>query len=479
MATQSPNEPFRTMGNFIIGEKLGEGNLGPVYGAIDQRLGRAAVIRILDEGIKWTPGIEAVFRRECDAVAALRHPNIAAIYEIGGETRPTYLAMEALESRNLTALIARNADIPVEVKLAIAIQTAEGLRHAHDKGVLHLDLCPAKIHITGQGCVKIRDFAITHVLMMHLPKPAVRWGAPIYLSPEQVENKAVDERSDIFSIGTVFYEFFTGLHPFHDPNGNKALDNIVFEISFPTFEQFPELPPGIWAILKTCLARNPQDRYLNMSDLAAALHELAESLEEDNRMALAELFGSLHPLRKAAAKPYAPEKIGSLLNEIQELARSGHATNYTRLKRLMSDLIDQQEFIRSAANETPETIVSQFFSEPRGAPAGTADDPAAGPVSFVPERKREMAAPAEPSSGAETANFIFAGNDSTAAPLTDGCFSAINPDDPAFMALDIETENRQPDATALLNYPDGERVSLVYDTEKVFPRPMSEADESL
>jgi serine/threonine protein kinase len=363
MGTQPPTEPFQNLGNFTIIEKLGEGNLGPVYRAIDQERGRAAILRILYDGIKWNPRIEAAFNRECDAIMALRHPNIASIYEIGKEHQPPYIAMESLGSRNLAALIARKEHIPVEVKLAIVIQIAEGLAYAHGKGVPHLDLWPAKIHITSEGIVKIRDFAITHVLMKYLPKPAVRWGTPIYLSPEQIQNEEVDERSDIFSLGTVLYEFFTGLHPFHHPNGNKTLDNIVLEASFPTFEQFPELPPGIWTILKTCLARNREERYQSMADLSAAFGELAASLDEDNRMVLAELFSSLGPLRKAAARPDAPGEIGGLLKEIQQLAQGENESGYTRLKRLMTELLEQQEFIRTACEETPELITANFFSD--------------------------------------------------------------------------------------------------------------------
>jgi serine/threonine protein kinase len=237
------------------------------------------------------------------------------------------------------------------------------LHYAHKKGVLHLDLAPGKIHLTPDSTAKVRDFAITHVLMKHLPRPIVRWGVPIYLSPEQIQNKACDERSDIFSLGIILYEFLTYLHPFHDPNGNKALDNIVMETQFPTFEQFSELPPGIWTILKTCMARDPNDRYCSMEDLAKAGRELLTSISEDKRLMLAELYAALNPLRKVAAQPGASENILRLLDEIEKLAKGENEVHYAHLDRMMTELIEQYPAIQAAADASG-FIDTPCFSEP-------------------------------------------------------------------------------------------------------------------
>lgn len=328
-AATCPIETVRTLGKYTLVEKLGEGHLGPVYRGIDQDLDRAVAVRVLCDGIKWDAKVEEFFYRKCQAVACLQHPSIAAIFDVDKEGQSPYVVMESLGSNNLERLIAQKSAMLAEAKLYIMIQVADGLSHAHKHGILHHDLQPAKIHLMADGSVKVRDFAIAHVLMKYLPHPVVRWGAPIYLSPEQIQHKDCNERSDIFSAGTVFYELFTYHHPFHDPNGNKALDNILMDVQIPTFEQFPDAPPGIWKILKTCLARDPNDRYRSMDELSSACKELLRSMAEDTQLMLAELYASLTPLKKAAAQPNASESTINLLRNIEQLSRGAKEADYT------------------------------------------------------------------------------------------------------------------------------------------------------
>jgi serine/threonine protein kinase len=363
MGTDSPIETQRTLGKYTLIEKLGEGYLGPVYRGFNQETGCPVAIRIFCDGIKWEPDVEDLFRRECQSVMGTQHPNIASIFDIGKEGQFYYIVMESLGTRNLNHLIAQKFAMPVEAKLSIMIQTAEGLNYAHKRGLLHHNLEPSKIHIAADGTAKIRDFALAHVLRNHLPRPMVRWGAPIYISPEQIENKNCDERSDIFSIGTIFYEFLTFLHPFHDPNSNKALDNILLTAQIPTFEQFPDLPPGIWSLLKTCLAKEPTDRYGSMDDLVTACKELLTSLEEDNQLMIAELYAALAPLRKAAIQPGISSKILQLMDAIQKLAKNETGANYTYLNSLMTDLLEQYPAILAAA-DAPGLLHAQSFPAP-------------------------------------------------------------------------------------------------------------------
>lgn len=363
MGTDSPIETQQIFGKYTLIEKLGEGYLGPVYRGFNQETGCPAAIRILCDGIKWEPEVEDLFHRECQSLIGTRHPNIASIFDIGKEGQSYYVVMESLGNRNLAHLIAQKFAMPVEAKLSIMIQAIEGLNYARKRGLLHRNLEPSKIHITADGTAKIRDFALAHVLRNHLPRPIMRWGAPIYISPEQIENKNCDERSDIFSIGTIFYEFLTFLHPFHDSNSNKALDNILLTAQFPTFEQFPDLPPGIWSLLKTCLAKEPNDRYGNMAELVTACRELLTSLEEDNQLMLAELYAALIPLRKAAIRPGISQKTLQLLDAIQKLAKNETRADYTYLNSLMTALLEQYPAILAAA-DTPGLLNAQSFPEP-------------------------------------------------------------------------------------------------------------------
>jgi serine/threonine protein kinase/tetratricopeptide (TPR) repeat protein len=353
MGTSSPLETIHTLGKYTLLEKIGEGYLGSVYRGFDQNLGQAVAVRILGDGIKWDAGIEEIYGCQCRSLAGLRHTGIASVLDFGQEGQFHYIVMESLGNSTLKSLIAQKPVMTVEAKISIMIQVAESLGHAHKNGILHRDLGPAKIHLTADGKPIIRDFAIASVLMKHIPHPWIRFGAPIYISPEQIQQKNCDQRSDIFSAGTIFYELLTYHHPFHDPDSNKALDNILQETQIPTFDLFPDEPPGIWPILKTCLAKDPNDRYLSMDELVSACRDLLKDLGEDSRLMLSELYAALTPLRKAAAKPDALDSAITLHQDIQKLLRGEKEADYVSLDRLMTILIEQLPAVQAVSGSLP------------------------------------------------------------------------------------------------------------------------------
>jgi serine/threonine protein kinase len=354
MGAASPITTAQIFGKYTLLEKLGEGYLGPVYRGFDENLGRAVVVRVLCNGIKWDAKVEELFHSQCQSIAALQHPSIAAVYEDCKEGQSHYVIMESLGGTSLQSLIAQKPPMAVETKLSIMIQVTEGLSYAHKQGILHRDLEPSKIHLAPNGNAKIRDFAVAHALMKYLPHPGIRWGVPIYLSPEQIQQKDCDSRSDIFSAGTVFYELITYHHPFYDRDSNKALDNVLMDVPIPTFDRFPDEPPGIWPILKTCLAKNPNDRYQSVDEVSAACKDLLKDLVEDTRMMLGELYAALPPLRKIALQANAPQSAGKLLKDIQQLLSGEKEADYTSLDRLMNVLIEQYPAIQSVSGSLPE-----------------------------------------------------------------------------------------------------------------------------
>lgn len=355
MGIASPRETVFNLGKYTLLEKIGEGYLGSVYRGFDQDLDRAVAVRVLCDGIRWDSRIEELFYRQCRAVAGLKHPGIASVYDSGKAAESHYIVMESLGGASLQSLIAQKPAMTVESKISIMIQVAEGLGYAHRNGILHRDLSPAKIHLTSDGKAKIRDFAVANVLRKHLPHPAIRWGAPIYLAPEQVQQAECDPRSDLFSAGTIFYELLTYEHPFYDRDGNKALDNILLRTEIPTFESFPDLPPAVWPILKTCLEKNPDDRYRDLDAFADACRELQKDLEEDTRLILTELYAALSPLKKAASQLDASEDTVRLTHDIQQLLSGEKQPDYVSLDRLMTVLLEQYPVIRAAAGETADT----------------------------------------------------------------------------------------------------------------------------
>jgi serine/threonine protein kinase len=374
----------QNLGNYDLIEKIGEGYLGPVYRGFDQNLRTPVAIRILCDGIKWDSKIEEIFAREARAIAGLRHPNIAAVLEIGKEGPIHYIVMESLGNGTLESFLAQDSSLSIEAKLSIMIHVSEGLSYAHNHGIIHRDLMPGKIHLAPDGSAKVRDFAFTHILLKYLPHPVVRWGGPIYLCPEKIQQKECDARSDIFSAGTIFYQLITRVHPFHDMDGNRALDNILSDTSIPTFEKFPDAPPGIWTILRNCLAKDPAERYGSAAELSEACRELLVSLAEDKQLILSELYAALSPLKKAAARPDASASTIALLNDIQSLLRGEKEADYKCLDRLMTDLTEEYPAIQAAAS-APLELDSWC---PQVPPAG-AEDAAESSGSSAPIRDPE------------------------------------------------------------------------------------------
>ncbi len=352
MTATGQEKSIGSLGKYALLQKLGEGHLGPVYRAFDTGSGGPVALRTLCDGIRWDAALEVQFYRECQAVAELQHPNIAAVLDFGKEGQSHYMAMEFLGGDDLGSLIARKSALTVEKKLSIIIQAADGLGYAHSHGILHRALKPGKIHLAPDGCPKTRDFGIAHLFRKYLVRPGVRWGAPLYMPPEEIQHAECDGRSDVFSAGIVFYELLTGLHPFHDRNSNKAVDRILFETDIPTVEAFPDLPPGIWAILDKCLAKDPNDRYEAISDFSKACRDLLKDMAEDSQLMLAELQAALPKLRKAAARPGASRSTMDLCEKIQALPGNGGKTDYSSLDRLMEALADQYPTLQAISGES-------------------------------------------------------------------------------------------------------------------------------
>jgi serine/threonine protein kinase len=344
-------DALKVLERYALIEKLSDGYLGPVYRSFDQNLKRAVEIRIFCDGITWDRELADLLRIECDRIAGSPHRNIASILELNVEGNTPFMVLEPLGKRSLRRLIGREPGISFESKISVMAQLAEGMAWAHKHGIVHWNLCPEDIYLTADGCVKIRDFAIAHVLRKHLPHPGVRWGAPIYLSPEQIRQKQCDERSDIFALGTISYELLTGSHPFYDPDGNKTLDNILQDRPVPTFERHPHFHPRIWQILKKCFANDPECRYRNAGEILGAYRDLLNEVSEDVHGMRGELQASFAALKTASECPDASDKCVRLCNNIWNILRGSEDPGYVRLDRLMTDLSEIYPEIQAASGK--------------------------------------------------------------------------------------------------------------------------------
>jgi tetratricopeptide (TPR) repeat protein len=269
------------LGPYEIIALIGAGGMGEVYRARDTRLGRDVAIKVLPAEFAADAERLRRFEREAKATAALSHPNILDVHDVGTVEGVPYLVEELLEGESLRDRLARGA-VPVREAVEIAVQVAHGLAAAHGKHIVHRDLKPANVFITKEGTVKILDFGIAKLVesvpvgeadtLTHAPTGATEFGRVLgtmaYMAPEQARGMPVDPRSDIFSFGVVLYEMLSGERPFR---GETATDTLAAILK----EEPPPLPEGVPSALQgvvtQCLAKRPDQRFSSAHDLALAL----------------------------------------------------------------------------------------------------------------------------------------------------------------------------------------------------------------
>ncbi len=361
---------IQQLGKYCILEELGSGTLGTVYKAHVEGVDRPVAVRILSEAPQWNPDERTNFYRECKSLASLKHPNIAAVHDFGEDHGYTFIAMEYLRGRSLRSLIAEKAAISEEDKLSIMAQVAEGLGHAHRCGILHCEIRPGGIFIEPDGIVKVLDIGIAHRLRPFLSRRRVVFEAPVYASPELIAGRTCDERSEIFCCGIVFYELATGAHPFHDEDGNKQCERILHQPFSSAAEQFPDTHPGVWSILSTCLEKDPERRYGNMGNLAAACMKAQEEMAEESELIRMELRKALPRLRAAASGPGATAELGTLLEGIEGCVNREQA-EHAPLNRLMSAMCGQSNVLTTASKPPSRVKLADSFRE---STEGTGED---------------------------------------------------------------------------------------------------------
>src|SRR6266436_5997645 len=255
----------------IVGE-LGRGAMGVVYKAVDPVIGRTVAvktIRLSEEGTGLSrPELLTRFQTEARAAGLLTHPNIVVVFDAGEEDGLYYITMELVEGKSLQALLDGGQAFPLPRTLRIMEQTCGALQFAHERNVVHRDIKPANLMLTADDTVKITDFGTAKILQFGtVQQTAHVMGTPSYMSPEQVKGRAVDGRSDIFSLGVMLYEMVTGEKPFPGQNITTVIYKIVNEAPVPPRQIDPSIHPGISAVVMRALETEPDQRYQSCREM--------------------------------------------------------------------------------------------------------------------------------------------------------------------------------------------------------------------
>jgi len=260
---------------YKIIEEIGRGGMGIVYKGEDVELGRTVAIKTISAQIAFDQQSIARFIKEAKIVAKLQHPNIVLIYDFIEEADTGFLIMEYIQGETVTARLAKEERFPAGRAAKIINDVASALAHAHDQGIIHRDIKPENVMITKDGVVKVTDFGIAKLSMgARTTLTKATPGTPCYMSPEQaMGGKVIDARSDIYSLGILFYEMVTGKVPFDDDSEYLIRESHIKTSPVPPSKLLPALPAAYEQIILKCLAKDGADRFQTVQDLLEALND--------------------------------------------------------------------------------------------------------------------------------------------------------------------------------------------------------------
>ena len=292
----------KTLNHFKVLARLGKGGMGEVYVAEDSRLKRRVALKVLPEEVARDPVRLDRFQREAESIAALNHPNILTIYSIEEADGIRFLTMELVEGETLIQLIPSDR-MDVESFLRFSAPVAEALSAAHEKGIIHRDLKPGNIMVSHGGRIKVLDFGLAKLMRDDSDPDSSRMethaqtedgivlGTMPYMSPEQIQGKRLDHRSDIFSLGIIFYEMLTGRRPFQGDTSAELISSIMRDTPERVSDLKAGMPEHLERIIRRCLMKDPRDRYQTARDVYNELRDLNASSGSSTRPASSSAAG--------------------------------------------------------------------------------------------------------------------------------------------------------------------------------------------
>ena len=267
---------------YRLDNQQGSGGMAVIYKATDLALGRVVAVKILRPSLTSDHSFLIRFRQEARNVANLAHPNIVTVHDVGQDGNTHYIVMEYIDGQNLKDIIRENSPLSVERVLDIAIQMCAGIGYAHRAGLVHADVKPQNILVTGENVVKVTDFGIAQALAMTKPeeRQKVVWGSPHYFSPEQAQGEYPTPASDVYSIGIVLFEMLTGHLPFSGADQQELALAHIRKMPPRISELSPQVPTDLERIVQKALSKEPASRYRSADQLGRILIAYKEKGQE-------------------------------------------------------------------------------------------------------------------------------------------------------------------------------------------------------
>ena len=254
-------ERYRRVSKFELHDLIGEGAMGVVWKAYDTVIRRYVALKLLPTPVGKTNDARERFLREARAAGVLQHPNLVTLYDLGEAEGQLYIAMELVEGRDLSDMIASMEPLDLERKLDMVIEVLEGLTYAHERGVIHRDIKPSNVRIAADGRVKIMDFGIARLQSADATGSGAIVGTPNYMAPEQVTNGPITAATDLFSVGCLLYELLSYHKPFEGDTVHGVLYQVLTTEPKPLRTMAPSIPAALERVVSKALSKVPEDRY--------------------------------------------------------------------------------------------------------------------------------------------------------------------------------------------------------------------------
>src|SRR5260221_570732 len=270
-------EQYRRVGKFEVHELIGEGAMGAVWKAYDSVIRRYVALKLLSRAGRSSDAKDR-FMREARAAGALQHPNIVTIYDLGDSDEQLFIAMELVDGRDLSSLIALSEPLALERKLDIVIEVLQGLSYAHERGVIHRDVKPSNVRIASDGSVKIMDFGIARLQSADVTGSGAIVGTPTYMAPEQITNGAITPATDIFAVGCLLYELLAYRKPFEAETVHGVLYQVLTTDPKPLRAAAPSIPAALERVVGKALNKVPEERFETARQMQSALFSIRAAL---------------------------------------------------------------------------------------------------------------------------------------------------------------------------------------------------------